>query len=164
MSPFFYSPVTVAIVAILVGCIVAVTRTLAATRVRELEIRERIAMIERGLVPPPESDPKGFERAMNRIEHPQFNAAPAQGGRQRRVAVILIGLGLGLMVLIAAAGDDPRNAIGVGGFIAILGLAFFVSSLLEPPRRERVSEPSPLLTPGPPAAQPPANASAADLH
>jgi len=38
--------------------------TLSKARVRELEVRERIAMIERGLVPPPEVDPRGFDRAM----------------------------------------------------------------------------------------------------
>ena len=36
--------------------------TLSRARVRELEVRERIAMIERGLVPPPEVDPRGFDR------------------------------------------------------------------------------------------------------
>ena len=42
--------------------------TLSRARVRELEVRERIAMIERGLVPPPEVDPRGFDRAMDRYE------------------------------------------------------------------------------------------------
>ena len=41
--------------------------TLSRARVRELEVRERIAMIERGLVPPPEVDPRGFDRAMDSL-------------------------------------------------------------------------------------------------
>ena len=31
-------------------------------RFREMEHRERLAMIDRGLIPPPEVDPDGFER------------------------------------------------------------------------------------------------------
>ena len=56
--------------------------TLSKARVRELEVRERIALIERGLVPPPEVDPRGFDRAMYRFDRqryraPAVTAAPA---------------------------------------------------------------------------------------
>ena len=44
-------PFMIPIVAILAGCTVAIVGTLARNRVRELEIRERIAMIERGWCP-----------------------------------------------------------------------------------------------------------------
>ena len=47
---------------------VAIVSTIAKGRVRELEIRERIAMIERGMVPPPEADPAGFERSLRSVE------------------------------------------------------------------------------------------------
>lgn len=54
------------IVAIVVGaCATAIVAMLAKARVREAEIRERIAMIERGLVPPPEVDPHGFDQLRN---------------------------------------------------------------------------------------------------
>lgn len=166
MQSFFFSPFSVAIVAILMGCLVAVTKTLAMGRVRELEIRERIAMIERGLVPPPESDPRGFERAMSRMEQRRYDGPVGRsGGRQRRVAVILVGIGLGLMVLITAAGDSPREAIGVGGFISILGLAFFVSSLMEPHTSNwnpAAAPPPPVPPSNPPSAN--ATSSNTDLH
>ena len=54
--------------------------TLSRARVRELEVRERIAMIERGLVPPPEVDPRGFDRAMDRYERYRERSP----GRHRR--------------------------------------------------------------------------------
>jgi hypothetical protein len=59
-----------------------VVLTLSRARVRELEVRERIAMIERGLVPPPKSIPRGFDRAMHRYDRCATNrqgatAAPA---------------------------------------------------------------------------------------
>ena len=35
------------------------------------------------------------------------------------------------MFLIGFAGDNPQAGIGVGGFLVILGIAFFVNSLFE---------------------------------
>jgi len=54
------------VVAIIGGISVAITSIRAEARLRELRIRERIAMIEKGLVPSPEVDPRGFDRAMGR--------------------------------------------------------------------------------------------------
>ena len=48
--------VLIPIVAIAAWALVAVANAFSRMRVRELEIRERIAMIEKGLVPPPEKD------------------------------------------------------------------------------------------------------------
>jgi hypothetical protein len=101
--------------------------TLSKARVRELEVRERIAMIERGLVPPPEVDPRGFDRAMYRYDRHRYRSP----GRHRRAGVTLIGVGLGLMMLISVAGGAMNEGIGVGGFFVIIGLAFFVNSLFD---------------------------------
>ena len=101
--------------------------TLSRARVRELEVRERIAMIERGLVPPPEVDPRGFDRAMDRYERYRERSP----GRHRRAGVTLMGVGFGLMVLIGVAGDSMSSGIGVGGFLVIMGLAFFINSLFD---------------------------------
>src|SRR5262245_47216255 len=104
-----------------------IVNSVAKSRVRELEIRERIAMFEKGMVPPPEVDPRGFDRAMARYER-----RPGGAYRHRRAGVTLVGVGLGLMVMIAFAGEAPQKALGVGGFIVLLGLAFVVNSLIEP--------------------------------
>jgi hypothetical protein len=53
--------------AVIGGMINGIVAATAKARVRELEIRERIAMIERGLVPSPETDPKGFEQRMQTL-------------------------------------------------------------------------------------------------
>ena len=55
------------IVSIIGSFTYVIVLTLSRARVRELEVRERIAMIERGMVPAPEVDPRGFDRAMNRL-------------------------------------------------------------------------------------------------
>jgi len=139
VDDWMISPFLIPISAIIGAFIYIIIKTLAHSRVRELEIRERIALIERGLVPPPEVDPKGFDRALTRLEERDYRRDARYGpGRHRRAGVTLMGVGFGLMLMIAFAGESPRSAIGVGGFLVVMGLAFFVNSLMdsrfEPPR------------------------------
>ena len=54
--------VFIPIAGIIGGISVAIVSIISRMRLRELRIRERIAMIEKGLVPPPEVDPAGFDR------------------------------------------------------------------------------------------------------
>jgi hypothetical protein len=116
------------IAAILGFWIFLIVAAVSRSRVRELEVRERIAMIERGLVPPPEVDPRGFERAMSHYDRRRGTA----GHRHRRAGVTLIGVGLGVTLLIGLAGNEPvRVAIGVGGFLVTLGIAFLINSFFE---------------------------------
>jgi hypothetical protein len=144
------SPFLIPVLAIVGSFVYVIVKTLAHSRVRELEIRERIAMIERGLVPPPEVDPKGFERAMGRLDRHEMLSAhrgySSYGGRHRRAGVTLMGIGFGLMVLITFAGESPSNAVGVGGFLVVMGVAFFVNSLIdtrtETPTSPQSSNPS----------------------
>jgi hypothetical protein len=139
------------IVAIAGGIISGIVHTVMRARVRELEIRERIAMIERGLVPPPESDPETFDRRMYSMHQIQReHVAP----RHRSAGVVLMSVGLGMMVLLTYAGDVPRQGLGVGGFIMILGLGFFINSLFAPRPTSRSSLPPSSSRPGEPPAPP----------
>lgn len=159
----FFSPFLIPIVAILGSFVYLIIKTLSYSRIRELEIRERIAMVERGLVPPPEVDPRGFDREMDRHErryardYARYASRPL---RHRRSGVTVMGVGFGLMVLIAFAGGDPNVAVGVGGAILILGLAFFINGMLgtseELPMSygPRYAPPPPPPAPAQPAASP----------
>src|SRR5262249_62187484 len=128
-------PVSIPIVAITGAFVYAIVQALARARVRELEVRERIAMIERGLVPPPEKDPGGFDRAMSRFdefrdredEWDTLRSRRHQPSRYRSAGVTLIGIGFGLMLLISVAGGASEAGIGVGGFLVILGMSFFLN-------------------------------------
>jgi uncharacterized protein DUF6249 len=125
---FVISPFLIPITAIAGAFVFVIVKTLVRARVRELEIRERIAMIERGLVPAPEVDPRGFDRAMSRLERREYRYG---SGRHRRAGVTLMGVGFGLMVLIAFTSNETSVAIGVGGFLVVIGIAFFINSLID---------------------------------
>jgi phosphate/sulfate permease len=127
---FFWSPFTVAIVAIIGGIIAGIVSTISKSRIREMEIRERIAMIERGLVPPPEADPAGFERSLQSVEGVQYRYSNV---RHRNGGVIVMAVGFGLMVLIAFTSGEVNVGIGVGGFLVILGFGLFLVSLWSAP-------------------------------
>ena len=134
------------IIAVIGGMINGIVATSAKARVRELEIRERIAMIERGLVPSPETDPKGFEQRMQtlRVFH---DHSPAH--RFRTGGIVVISVGFGLMTLLWFVGVE-REALGVGGFLVILGLGLLVNSLFPGPGH---LPPPPSQPPSPPASQ-----------
>ncbi|HEY7501704.1 MAG TPA: DUF6249 domain-containing protein [Vicinamibacterales bacterium] len=93
--------------------------------VREMEHRERLAMIERGLIPSPEADPGRFEEALSPERSPQDRSVV----RLRSAGVMMIGLGLAFMFLMFAT-RKPEVGVGVGGAFALIGAAFFVNATL----------------------------------
>ena len=95
-------------------------------RVRELAYRERIAMIEKGLMPSPETDPARFE-ALMAPPRPLSNKAQ----RYRTAGVVFTGLGLAQGLLLFFVVPQIRSiAIGVGGAITIVGLTLLANALL----------------------------------
>ena len=144
------------------GITLAIVKTQSIARVRELEVRERIAMIEKGLIPSPESNPRGFEQAMSAMarndardwyDDPHLSAIHQQlyrrAARKRDVGITLMGIGFGLMLMLTYAAGQPEQGVGIGGFVVAIGVAFFVNSFFE--RRD----PSPLPPfPGQPPSPP----------
>src|SRR5262249_21075172 len=131
VDSFIYSPFIIPIIAIIGWFAYSIVRAVTSARVRELEVRERIAMIERGLVPPPEKDPGGFDRAMRRYDEIGERSGPYRGPRRdRSLGITLMGVGFGLMLMIGVAGDNPEAGIGVGGFLVVIGLAFVVNGMI----------------------------------
>ena len=95
-------------------------------RLRELAYQERIAMIDKGLVPSPESDPSGFE-AMFARSGPSIKAV-----RYRTAGVIMTGFGIALTVLLffVMPWDTRGVALGVGGAFTVLGMTVLANGLL----------------------------------
>ena len=103
--------------------------------VRELAHRERMAMIERGLVPPPEGDLVQFEPAPTPGVISPASPAPKRGERFRTIGVAMIGLGVGMAFIVGFTGGQPVVALGVGGAWTALGVASLFNYFLI--RRDR---------------------------
>jgi hypothetical protein len=136
-------------VVLLAGVLVMWMAMMSRSRLRELEHRERLAMIERGLAPPPERDPAAFEgRLLPR-------RASQTAVRTRSAGVMLIGVGFALMLLITFTGGGEQIGIGIGGAFAVLGAAFVVNAALsardQPPD---LSYPAPTRPADPPDRSP----------
>src|SRR3954464_12756232 len=125
-----FSPIIIPIVAIVGGLVFAAIKEVSQARVRDLEVRERIAMIERGMVPPPETDPNGFERQMYAVDRMQHTHT---GPRFRTAGIVVISVGFGLMLLISSSGATSAG-VGVGGFLVILGCGLLVNSFFSSAR------------------------------
>ena len=88
------------------------------SRAMEMAHRERLAMIERGMAPPGDLGIAYQEKQASR------------GSKSMSIGIVIMGLGLALAVLIGFASREPEIAIGVGGAIAVVGLAFIVTSIV----------------------------------
>jgi hypothetical protein len=116
-STMFLIPV-VAIIGVFTMISLSIVR---AGRVRELQIKERIAMIERGLTPPPEVA----------VTEDPFAGKNSQETARRRFlggGIIIVGIGIGVGLIIGIAGSQPSIAFGVGGAIVVVGVALIVNS------------------------------------
>ena len=122
-------------------------------KMREMEHRERLAMIDRGLMPSPESNPAGFDAAAGLAEAP--SEAPDRRNRYRTAGVMLIGVGVGLMFLIGVASGAPETGLGIGGAWVSLGAASLLNYYLLS-RRDEESRTA-RWTPPPRRPEPPTN-------
>jgi hypothetical protein len=107
------------------GFVLIVVMVLGRTRLSELAIKERIALIEKGLVPSPETDPERFDSMVGRRR-----PANPRGARYKTAGVMLMGLGGGMLLLIGFASGAPEVGFGVGGGIAVVGLAALLNGLV----------------------------------
>lgn len=131
--------------AVIIGGVVVIVAALRyRARLFELVHQERVAMIERGMVPP-DVNPL--------TSGPRYATGEGQRSRSFSLGIITVGFGFALMMLIGFAGQSPGEGIGVGGAIVILGAAFIARSLLASPTDTAASRPPArsLPDPGPPA-------------
>ncbi|MCC7034539.1 MAG: hypothetical protein IT179_17095 [Acidobacteria bacterium] len=127
---------------ILAGVVVLIAAMRHRAKTLELVHKERVAMIERGIVPS-ELGPGGYEQ----------RSAAGTRSRSFSLGIVVVGIGFAFMTLIGIAAQAPNEAVGIGGAIVILGAAFIVRSLL-------TAQPdSPM--PVPPASRAPAPSSQA---
>jgi hypothetical protein len=92
------------------------------SRHRELAHEERLAMIEKGMLPPPELAPLPVHSGR----------AALVKSRYRNFGILLTSLGVGIAFIVGVAAGAADIAIGVGGAIVALGVAFITISVLTP--------------------------------
>ncbi len=122
----------VAIAAIIGWAVLTLYRMYIASKAREQAHRERLAMIDKGLVPPPESDPRQFERMMD--WHPSSAGSPDRGSRSLRTGLLTIATGIGLALMNYFQASDAagaRQGLGIGAFLVLIGIAFLVNAMFE---------------------------------
>ncbi len=105
----------------LVGVLLLAAHWISVRRsIRELEIKERLALIEKGIAPAPERTATG---SVDGEPLP-----PARADRYRTAGILILGLGFALMLLLGSAAGIPAIGVGVGGAIAIVGGALVANS------------------------------------
>jgi hypothetical protein len=133
--------VLLSLTAMLGGVVIILAGLRYRAHLKELRHRERLAMIEKGIVPPATEPHEIYGRGLKQ--------------RSLSFGIIVVGLGLALMLLIGVAGGALETGVGVGGSIAILGVAFIVRSVFaappdppaHPPRWPDAPPPFPPATP-----------------
>src|SRR3954463_8069681 len=98
------------VLTIVAGVVLMIAAMNNRRKIREMEHRERLAMIERGVVPSPETNPAAFEAATG--DTPEDDVRTQ---RYRTAGVLLIGFGLGLIFVIGVAAGVPGVGLGIGG-------------------------------------------------
>ena len=108
------------LVAIIGGLSVGAYSMYLRMKARKLMHDERLAMIEKGLAPPP-------------LSAAELTDFPKRRRSSRHIGVLLIAVGVGVGVLIAL-NNEMKDAVGVGGLIVMTGLGFLLNAMLD--RRE----------------------------
>lgn len=127
-------------------------------RMRELMMKERIALIERGVAPPPEVDPARFEHIVNLAQN--ASGRSSRSGRYRSAGIMIMGLGLALFMIIGVAAETPEVGLGIGGAFVVLGAAMVMNSMFV----ARDPDPLPSNLHMPPLSSPPSGGASADTQ
>jgi hypothetical protein len=128
-------PILIPIIAIIGGITLAIVRTMGQQRLAELERRERIAAIERGVDPaklPPPSSPYAYENGHGY----------AYGSRMRRAHGLFIGglvvtaVGISLMLGLRVA-EPHEGHWAIGTMPLLIGIALLVAAKVIWPPSEK---------------------------
>lgn len=109
---------------------------LRSTRLRELKHKEWMALVEKGIVPPPEMTPPAAAGgglkpdALGGLEGTAPTARSAAAERFRSAGVVFVGLGAAIALIIGVAASAAQVGIGIGGAVAVVGAALFVNGTL----------------------------------
>ena len=118
------------ITAIAAGVTIVMMGINQRTNQLEMRHRERMAMIERGMMPPSEGR---FPEAEPHVVSFHEKRRGAASRSQMTFGIVLIGAGLAFMTIVGIAADTPSVAIGIGGAFVVFGAALIVISQVARP-------------------------------
>ncbi len=142
--------VVIPVVTIIGGFVIAALGMIAAMRKREMAHRERLAMIEKGLVPEQAPvGPAGGGSAKQALlpdsaqmwQAEAFSRESARAAQIRRGGFVVCAVGLGLFLMLYFISADIRPAAGMGAFLVVLGAAIFLSSYMGGGARDGAAQP-----------------------
>lgn len=99
-------------------------------RIRELAHQERLAMIEKGLIPPAEFFSGAPDMAVPGAIGTAAPPLSRTASRFRSAGVMFVGIGVAVALIIGVAALEPTVGLGVGGAIAVIGAAMIVNGVL----------------------------------
>lgn len=138
---------SVFVLVVLSGVFIVVMGLRQRTQQLEMQHRERMAMIERGLTP---FDERRSAPGMGAVSAAGFRRGPTS--RATPLGIVVIAVGLGLMSIVSIAGGSPEVGVGLGGAIVVVGAAFVAIGMLA---RMHSTESPPLPPPLPPDTRDP---------
>lgn len=117
------------------GVLIIIAAMIRRFKIVEMHHKERIAMIERGLTPPGDGPDARGQAYVVHERDPSLARS-----RMLSAGIFIIGLGLAIMAVIGIAVREPNIAVGIGGAVAIIGVAFVVIAFFQspPPSATRV--------------------------
>jgi hypothetical protein len=136
------------------GVFIIVTGIRHRAQSLEMAHRERMAMIEKGIVPSPEANPghAAWMGPHSMGRSPQGSPAVAAATRSLTLGIVVVAVGLGFMSIIGVAAETPTVALGIGGAIVIVGAAFIVIGQVRRANAGQSFSPPPLPTSRPQAS------------
>ncbi len=113
------------------GVFIIVTGIRHRAQSLEMAHRERMAMIEKGIVPSPETNPGHAAWAAGAtssagVQRMLYDRPTYSSQRSLTLGIVIVAIGVGFMILIGIAARTPDVAIGIGGAIVVVGVAFIV--------------------------------------
>ena len=112
--------------------VITVVGMLIGLRRKEHAHRERVAMIERGIAPPPEMYPNMYEappwvQGDKEPAHVRERHAPRRATVARKLGILICFGAVGVAWMLFVFGEE-QAALGVGGLLVMFGLAFIAMS------------------------------------
>lgn len=135
---------TLSFLVVLAGVLVIVLGLRHRLKILEMTHRERLAIIDKGLLPPPDRGPAALFHALG-----SKGNRPLATDRRLSFGIGMVGWGVGIAALFSFAFQVPGVGLGFGGAFAAVGFAMIVAAMVTRDERSPASSSPPIPVPPP---------------